>query len=60
VERQRLRVNLIDRNVDMHVVRVVMKDAYPLVFSVAELLAKTLIDHPQRLSIGVFAGPERN
>ena len=34
--------------------------AYALVFSVAELLAKTLLDHAQRLSIRVFAGPERN
>jgi hypothetical protein len=33
--------------------------AYALVFSVAELLAKTLLDHAQRLSIRVFAGPER-
>ena len=53
-------MNLINRNVDVHVVRVVMDDAYPLMFSVAELLAKTLFDPPQRLSIGVFSGPERN
>jgi len=46
--------------VDMHVVRVVVDHAYALMFSVAEFLAKTLLDHPQRLSIGVFAGPERN
>ena len=56
----RLRVNLIDRNVDVHVVRVVMDDAHPLMFSVAKLLAKTLLDHAQRLSIGIFSGPERN
>ena len=60
VERQSLRVNLVDRNVDMHVVRVVVDDAYPLMFSVAELLAKTLLDHPQRLSIGIFPGSERH
>jgi hypothetical protein len=34
-------VNLIDRNVDMHVVGIVMNHAHPLMFSVAELLAKT-------------------
>ncbi len=60
VERQTLRVNLIDRNVDVNVVRIVVDHAYTLVFSIAELLAKALLDHPQRLSIGVFAGPERN
>jgi hypothetical protein len=54
------RVNLIDRNVDVHVVRIVVDHAYALVFSVAELFAKTLLDHPQRLSIGIFSGPERN
>ena len=60
VERQSHRVNLIDRNMDVDVVRIVVDDAHPLMFSVAELLAKTLLDHPQRLSIGVFSGPERN
>ena len=40
VEHQGRRVNLVDRNMDMHVVGVVMDDAYPLVFSVAELPAK--------------------
>jgi hypothetical protein len=39
MERQARRVNLIDSNVDMHVVRVVV-DAYALVFRVAEFLAK--------------------
>jgi hypothetical protein len=60
VERQSCRVNFVDRNVDVHVVRVVMDDAHPLMFSVAKLLAKTLLDHAQRLSIGIFSGPERN
>jgi hypothetical protein len=60
MERQTRRVNLIDRNVDVHVVRIVVDHAYALVFSVAKRLAKTLLDHPQRLSIGIFAGPERN
>ncbi len=49
-----------DRNVDVHFVRIVVDHAYALVFSVAELLAKTLLDHAQRLSIGILAGPERN
>jgi hypothetical protein len=40
VERQSLRVNLIDGNVDVNVVRIVVDHAYALVFSVAELLAK--------------------
>jgi hypothetical protein len=39
-------VNLVDSNVDVNVVRVVVDDAYPLMFGVAELLAKTLLDHP--------------
>ena len=52
VKRQSRRVNLVDRNVDMHVVRIVVDDAYPLMFSVAELLAKTLLDHAQRLASG--------
>ena len=60
VKRQSRRVNLVDRNVDMHVVRIVVDDAYPLMFSVAELLAKTLLDHAQRLGIGIFSGPERH
>ena len=60
VERQSRRVKLVDRNVDMHIVRIVVDDAYPLMFGVAELLAKTLLDHPQRLSIGIFPGPERH
>jgi hypothetical protein len=60
VQRQCLRVNFVDRNVDMHVVRVVMDDAHPLMFSVAQLLAKTLLDHAQRFGIGVFTGSERN
>jgi len=34
------RVNFVDRNVDVHIVRVVMDDAHPLMFSVAELFAK--------------------
>ena len=46
MERQTRRVNLIDRDVDMHVVRVVVDHAYALMFSVAEFLAKTLLDHP--------------
>ena len=53
VERQTRRVNPIDRNVDVHVVRIVVDHAYALVFSVTELLAKTLLDHAQRLSIGI-------
>ena len=60
VQRQCLRVNFVDRNVEMHVVRVVMDDAHPLMFSVAQLLAKTLLDHAQRFGIGVFTGSERN
>ena len=60
VQRQCLRVNFVDRNVDVHVVRVVMDDAHPLMFSVAQLLAKTLLDHAQRFGIGVFTGSERN
>jgi hypothetical protein len=39
-------VNLIERDVDVHVVRVVMNDTHSLMFSVAELLAKALLDHP--------------
>ena len=39
-QRQRLRVNLVNRNVDMHVIRVVVDDAYPLMFSVADSLQK--------------------
>jgi hypothetical protein len=39
VKRQRLRVNFVNRDVDVDVVRVVMNDAYPLMFSVAEFLA---------------------
>jgi hypothetical protein len=53
-------VNLIDRDVDVHVVRVVMDDAHSLMFGVAQLLAKTLFDHPQCLGIGIFSGSERN
>jgi hypothetical protein len=53
-------VNLIDRDVDPDVIHVVMHDAYPLMFSVAQFLAKTLLDHAQRLSIGVFTGLKRN
>ena len=60
MERQTRRVNLIDRNVDVHVVRIVVDHAYALVFSVAERLAETLFDHAQRLSIGIFPGSERN
>ena len=60
VERQSHRVNFVDRNMDVDVVRIMVDDAYPLMFSVAELLAKSLLDHPQRLSIGVFSRPERN
>ena len=60
VKRQSRRVNLVDRNVDMHVVRVVVDDAHPLMFSVAELLAKTFLDHAQRLGIGIFPGSERH
>src|SRR4029077_1196697 len=60
VKRQRLRVNFVNRDVDVDVVRVVMNDAYPLMFSVAEFLAKALLDHAQRLSIRVFSGSERN
>ena len=60
VQRQSRRVNLIDRNVDMHVVRVVMNDTHSLMFSVAERLAKTLLGQAQRLSIGVCADLERN
>jgi hypothetical protein len=33
--------------------------AHPLMFSVAELLAKTLLDNPQRFGIGIFSGSER-
>ena len=51
VERQSYRVNLVNRDMDVHVVRIVVDDAHPLMFGVAELLAKTLLDHPQRLSI---------
>ena len=40
MNRQTRRVNLIDRNVDMHVVRVVVDHAYALMFSVAEFLAQ--------------------
>ena len=54
VERQPLRVNFIDRNVDMHVVGVMMDRAYPLMSSVAQFLAKTFLDHPQRVSIRIF------
>jgi hypothetical protein len=39
-------VNLIDRKVDVHVVGIVMNHAHPLMFSVAERVAKTLLDHP--------------
>ncbi len=46
VERQSPRVNLIDRNVNMHVVGIVMNDAHSLMFSVAERVAKTFLDHP--------------
>jgi hypothetical protein len=46
VERKSRRVNLVNRNVDVHVVRVVVDHAYALMFSVAERLAKTLLDHP--------------
>ena len=60
VERQTYRVNLVNRDMDMHVVRVMVDDAHPLMFSVSQLLAKTLLDHPQRFGIGVFSGPERN
>jgi hypothetical protein len=42
-------VNLIDRDVDVHVVRIVVDHAYALVFSVAERLAKALLDHAQRV-----------
>jgi hypothetical protein len=55
MESQSRRVNFVDRNADVHVIRVVMDDAYPLMFSVPQLLAKTLFDHPQRLSIGIFS-----
>ena len=33
-------MNFVDRNVDVHVIRVVMDDAYPLMFRVPQLLAK--------------------
>ena len=46
VKRQTLRVNLIDRDVDVHVARVVVDHAYALMFSVAERIAKTLLNHP--------------
>jgi hypothetical protein len=38
VERQSLRVNFVDGHVDVHVVRVVMDNAHPLMFRVAELI----------------------
>jgi hypothetical protein len=60
VERQSGWVNLIDRNMDVDVVGVVMNDAYPLMFSKSQLLAKTLLDHAQRVSIRIFAGSEGN
>ena len=60
VDRKSRRVNLIDRDVNVHVVRVVMNDTHALMFSEAERLAKTLLSQAQRLSIGVFAGLERN
>jgi hypothetical protein len=46
VKRQSPRVNLIDRDVDVHVVPVVMNDTHSLMFSVAERVAKTLLDRP--------------
>jgi hypothetical protein len=49
-------VNLIDRNVDVHVVSVVVDDAYPLMLGISQFLAKTLLDRVERLSIGVFSG----
>jgi hypothetical protein len=60
VDRKSRRVNLIDRNVNVQVVRVVMNDTHSLMFSEAERLAKTLLGQAQRLSIGVCAGLERN
>src|SRR5208283_594054 len=60
VERQSYRVNLVNRDMDVDVVRIMVDDAHPLMFSISQLLAKTLLDHPQRLSTGVFSGPERN
>ena len=60
VERQSRRMNLVDRDVDMDIVRIVMDDVHPLMFSVAELLAKTFLDHAQPLGIRIFSGSERN
>jgi hypothetical protein len=53
VKHQTCGVNLVDRDVNVDVVRVVMDDAHALMFSASQLLAKTLLDQAQRFGIGI-------
>ncbi len=58
MDSQILRVNLVNRDVNVEVVRIAVYNADALMFAVAELGAKTFLNRLEGLCVRMFAGTQ--